>query len=84
MRRFEAEDRAVKPDDYEAWHDELTLMADSEGLWALVGMLWHSPVECCRYLQTVPGAWAELETRAHWADRRRFREGVRLGRAVGL
>jgi len=74
----------MKPRDFDQWYGELRLLANSEGLWAAVGMLWYSPAECCAYLQTIPGAWALLETEARFADRERYSTGVRLGRGVGL
>jgi hypothetical protein len=84
MKRFEAEARALKPDGFDSWYGELRLLANSEGLWAAVGMLWFSPAECCAYLQTIPGAWALLETEARYTDRERYREGVHVGRRVGV
>ena len=84
MQRFEAEDRAVKPPDFDAFVDELGLVADCEGAWALVGMFWHAPVECCRYLAAHPAIWEGLIARARYADLQRWATGVRLGRGVGL
>ena len=84
MQRFEHEPRALKPDGFDGWYDELRMLANSEGLWAAVGMLWFSPSECCQFLQTIPGAWALLEAEARYADRERYSTGVRLGRGVGV
>jgi hypothetical protein len=79
MPRFEPEPRAVKPPDFDAWLDELGLVADCEGEWALIGTLWRSPRECCAYLATIPGMWASLLTRARYADFRRFYDAVWMG-----
>lgn len=84
MTRFEHEPRAFKPDGFDDWYGELRLLANSEGLWAAVGMLWYSPAECCAFLQTIPGAWALLEAEARYTDRERYSTGVRLGRGVGV
>ena len=84
MRRFEAEDAPVKPLDFDAFLEELGLVADCEGAWALVGMFWHAPVEVCRYLASQPALWELLIARARYADARRWDAGVRLGRGVGL
>jgi hypothetical protein len=72
-RRFEAEPRAVKPNDYDGWFDEIGLLADSEGFWPLMIGWNYAPIECCQFLQTVPGAWASLETRARFADTKHHR-----------
>jgi hypothetical protein len=84
MRRFEYEDAPVMPPDFEDFLDELGLVADCEGAWALVGMFWHAPIECCRYLASQPELWELLIARARYADARRWDAGVRLGRGVGL
>jgi hypothetical protein len=84
MRRFEFEESPPKPIDFEDFVEELGLVADCEGAWALVGMFWHAPVECCRYLACQPALWEELISRARYADARRWDAGVRLGRGVGL
>ena len=81
MLSFEAEPRTRKPEQFEAWLDEIGLLADCEGLEALIGILqWFSPVECCAYLITLPGVWPELLARARFADAKRFAEGVYIGR----
>ena len=74
MKRFECEARAVKPADYDEWALELGLLADSEGFWPLTIGWTYAPPECCAWLQTVPGAWAQLEARARFADAKRSRE----------
>jgi hypothetical protein len=83
MRRFEVEARPDKPPEFDAWLDELGLVGDCEGTWALVGTLWRSPAECCKYLGTLPGVWSGLLARAQYADRSRFEFGVYLGRNAG-
>lgn len=80
-KRFETEPRAPMPKDFEPWLEELGLLADCEGFWPLMIGWTYAPPECCQYLQTIPGAWALLCTRARYADslRRHERE-----RSVGL
>jgi len=84
MPRFEAEARVQKPADFDQWLWEVGLLADTEGAWALIGMWWHSPPECCRYLASQPALWELLIARARYADARRWDAGVRLGRGVGV
>lgn len=84
MRRFEAEARPEKPADFDDFVEELGLVADCEGAWALVGAFWFAPVECCRYLAAHPIVWEYLLARAHYADLRRWDAGVRFGRGVGI
>jgi hypothetical protein len=84
MRRFEVEDRAPKPPEFDAFIEELGLIADCEGAWALVGMFWHAPPECCKYLAAHQHVWEGLLARARFADARRYSEGVHVGRRVGL
>jgi len=84
MRRFEAESRAVKPSEFDPWLEELGLVADCEGAWALVGMFWHAPVECCRYLVAHQPLWEGLVARARFADAQRWHAGVWRGRGAGL
>jgi hypothetical protein len=85
MRRFEAEERARKPRDFDAWLLELQLFTDCNGADAVIGVLLHyAPVECLRYLVAQPALWDELLARGRYADQQRYREGVRFGRGVGL
>ena len=84
MRRFEAEPRVPKPDDFDEWLWELGLLADTAGAWALIGAWMYSSDECCRYLIAIPGMWDGLIARGHYADRARYEAGVRVGRRVGL
>ena len=84
MRRFEHEDAPVKPLDFDAFVEELGLVAECEGAWALIGAFWFAPLECCRYLASQPELWELLIARARYADARRWDAGVRLGRGVGL
>jgi len=81
--RFELEGRARKPAGFDAWLDELGLVGDCEGEWALVGMLWHSDRACCAYLATLPGVWPGLLARAQYSDRCRFTFGIWSGRHAG-
>jgi len=76
MPRFEPEARVQKPADFDQWLWEVGLLADTEGAWALIGMWWHSPPECCRYLLTLPGMWTGLLARGLYADRVRFEIGI--------
>jgi hypothetical protein len=80
MRRFEMEPRPVVPSGFDDWLHELGMVADGEGEWALVGLLWHSPREHCAYLAGLPGVWPQLWARAQYADRSRFAFGVWTGR----
>jgi hypothetical protein len=83
MRRFEAEDRAVLPPDFAGFAAELGLYAECEGEAALIGcVMEYAPLECVRYLSAHQELWAELLTRARYADLVRFREGVRVGRGA--
>lgn len=75
--------RRSKPPEFDLWLEEIGMVADTLGAWALVGVWMGSPVECNRYLVTVPGAWEGLLARGHFADRRRFEMGVCNGRRVG-
>ncbi len=83
MRRFEHEPRALKPEGFDAWLEKVGDVADALGAWALIGAWRNSPVECCRYLVTIPGLWDGLIARAQYADRRRYESGVLIGRGVG-
>jgi hypothetical protein len=84
MRRFEAEPRVVMPPDFAGFAAELALFADCEGEAALIGVvLEYAPLECVRYLSAHQELWAELITRARWADLQRFREGVAVGILAG-
>ena len=84
MSRFETEERPVKPDEFDEWLDELGLLADCEGAWALIGAWMYSPTECTRYLVTLPGLWEGLIARGRYADLRRFDLGMRVGRRMGV
>jgi hypothetical protein len=68
MSRFEAEPRATKPPQFEAWLAELEEIADSEGVDLLCVAWLYSPVEPCDYLGRLPGLMQELLARARWAD----------------
>jgi hypothetical protein len=65
-RRFEAEARAMKPDAFDEWLEELGDVAD-EGPWVLVMAWMYAPVECCAYLVAQPGVWDGLVARAQYA-----------------
>ena len=81
MTRFDSDARVMeKPADFDGWLWECGLMADTEGAWALIGMWWGSPVECCRYLLTLPGMWEGLLARGRYRDRVRFELGIYVGR----
>ena len=84
MQRFEAEERAPRPLDYDAWLVDLGDVADTCGAWALIGAWRRAPTDYCRYLVTQPGIWEALVARAQYADRRRYESGVLTGRGVGL
>jgi len=85
MQRFEAEPRARKPRDFDAWLAELQLFTDCNGEEAVIGVLMHyAPVDCMSYLVAQPALWDELLSRGRYADAQRFRDGVRVGRGVGL
>jgi len=83
MRHFECEPRATEPPDFEPWLEELGLLADVEGFWPLMIGWTYAPVECCAYLQTIPGAWARLCSRARYADTLRYRERLLRARSAG-
>jgi len=80
MKRFECEERAVKPADFDGFLWELGLLADTAGAWALIGVFMSMPTEVCRYLLTLPGMWEGLIARGRYADRIRYELGVRVGR----
>jgi len=80
MKRFEYEDHPPKPADFDGWLSEMALLGDSEGQWALIGMWFYSPRECCAYLVSLPGVWQELLSRAAYADAQRYGVGITVGR----
>ena len=85
MRFLETEPAFVlKPYEFDAWIDELGLVADCEGAWALIGAFWFAPEDCCRYLVANPAIWEGLLARGRYADRKRFETGVMFGRRAGL
>jgi hypothetical protein len=84
MRSLQAEPRPIKPIDFDEFVEELGLVADCEGAWALVGAFWFAPQDACRYLASQPVIWEYLYARARFADARRWDAGVRLGRGVGV
>lgn len=85
MRFLESEPPVVlKPFQFDEWYEEIGLVADCEGAWAVVGMFWSASEECCRYLVSHPSLWESLLARGRYSDRRRFETGVTLGRRAGL
>jgi hypothetical protein len=80
MRFLEPEPPAPIPDDFEAFVEELGLVADELGVWAVIGCYWRASDEACRALVARPVIWQGLIARARYADKRRFETGVTLGR----
>ena len=80
MRCLETEPPAsVKPSGFDDFLDELSMVADHAGVWALIGVFWFAPEEPCRYLVAHPHLWEGLLTRARYADWKRFESGMQLG-----
>jgi len=71
MRGLEVEPPAPRPEEFEAFVDELGLLADCEGVWGLIGAFWFVPAECGRYLAAQPAIWQGLMARARYADARK-------------
>jgi hypothetical protein len=85
MRRFETEERAGKPPEFDPWLEELGMLADLEGEQAVLGVLLQfAPVECVRWLGSQQHLLAGLIARGRYGDRCRFAFGVYVGRGVGL
>ena len=85
MWHCEPEPRARKPKDFAGWADEIGWFADCHGESATIGMVMvFAPVECVRALAADPPLWAALLARARYADMKRFQQGVRAGRRLGV
>lgn len=70
-KRFEAEPRATKPADFDAWIVDLAEIADEEGVWLLIMAWMYAPPECCAYLMRMPGLIESLIVRAQYTDQTR-------------
>lgn len=80
IQRFEPEDRATKPPDFDGWLEELQMLADCEGEAAALGVLMlYAPVECVRYLVSQQTLLHELLARGRYADRCRMTFGMAVG-----
>jgi hypothetical protein len=77
-KRFEAEPRAAKPPEFDAWMDDLAEIADTEGTWTLIMAWMYAPPECCAYLMRLPGLLEGLMLRARYTDQQRGRRSGTL------
>ena len=84
MWRFlECEPPAEKPLEWDEWWIEIGEVADAHGEAATVGVvLQYAPLECVQYLASQQPMFAELLSRARFADARRFQAGVLRGRQL--